>query len=118
MFTIGKELRFEAAHSLDHLDDGHKCKRIHGHSYRIMVYVSGNLDEKYGWVQDYAEISDILKKNVYEILDHRNLNDFINPSTAENLAVWIWNSISDKLPLLTKVEVYETPTTIVTYEGK
>ena len=70
IFTVGKEFRFEAAHSLPHLPEGHKCKRQHGHSYRFRVDISGPVDGR-GFVIDYAEIHAAIFPLVEEKLDHR-----------------------------------------------
>lgn len=110
---ITKSYRFEAAHSLPHLPDGHKCKDIHGHSYEIIVGVKGKLIPGLDWVQDYAVISAYVKPLIDQ-LDHKNLNDVMDvPTTAENLANWFASRLSVGLPLLSRVEVKETPTSNV-----
>jgi 6-pyruvoyltetrahydropterin/6-carboxytetrahydropterin synthase len=114
MFTITKDFRFEAAHSLPHLPSDHKCHRLHGHSYRITVECSGETDSR-GFVIDYAEISDAVKPLI-ERLDHYNLDEIIpSRTTAENLAVWIFNQLMHSLPGLSGIIVYETATTSVIY---
>lgn len=111
MITVAKEFKFEAAHSLPHLPDGHKCKRLHGHSYRFRVEVDGKVDDR-GFVVDYAEISAAVNP-IVEKLDHHNLNDLFDfHTTAENLAVWLFNEI--KLPV-SRVVFFETATTRVVY---
>lgn len=110
-YEITKSFRFEAAHSLPHLPSDHQCCRLHGHSYEIIVGVKGPLIGE--WVQDYAEISAEVKPLI-DSLDHRNLNDILPcATTAENLATWIWGRMADKLPLLSRIEVRETPTSNV-----
>jgi 6-pyruvoyltetrahydropterin/6-carboxytetrahydropterin synthase len=110
-YEITKSFRFEAAHSLPHLPECHQCHRLHGHSYEIIVGVSGPKDSP--WIQDYAEISAAVKPFL-EALDHRNLNDILPVvTTAENLAEWLWSRLSDFLPLLSRIEVRETPTSNV-----
>jgi len=107
-FEITKTYRFEAAHSLPHLPADHQCHRLHGHSYEVLVGVSGPLDGE--WVQDYADISAVVKPIVAS-LDHRNLNDILPcATTAENLAAWLWHCLEERLPLLSRVEVRETRT--------
>ena len=114
MITVTKEFKFEAAHSLPHLPDGHKCQRLHGHSYRFRVEVDGEIDER-GFVIDYAEIAQAVDPIVSR-LDHFNLNDIFNfYTTAENLAVWLYNEI----PLdVSRIVFFETATTSVIYAGE
>jgi len=110
-YEITKSFRFEAAHSLYHLPESHQCHRLHGHSYEIIVGVSGSVIKE--WVQDYAEIS-VVVMPIIQSLDHRNLNEILPcATTAENLASWIWKKIVNDLPLLSRIEVRETPTSNV-----
>jgi len=111
--TATKEFRFEAAHSLPHLPEGHKCRNVHGHSYRFTVEVTGEVDDR-GFVMDYAEIKDIVKPLVDD-LDHCNLNHkFSWPTTAENLAEWIYKTLKEKMPV-TRIVFCETASTSVIY---
>ena len=112
IFTI------EAAHRLPNVPAGHKCARLHGHSFRVELHVSGEVDERTGWIMDFAEVKTIFQP-VYDRLDHHYLNDIAgleNP-TSENLARWIWNEIKSQLPLLSKVIVHETCTSGCSYSG-
>ncbi len=112
IFTI------EAAHRLPNVPAGHKCARLHGHSFRVELHVSGEVDERTGWIMDFAEVKAIFQP-VYDRLDHHYLNDIAgleNP-TSENLARWIWNEIKSQLPLLSKVIVHETCTSGCSYSG-
>lgn len=116
---LAKEFRFEASHSLPQLPDGHKCKRPHGHSYLFRVWCEGELDPSTGFVGsvDYAQISLFARARVVDVLDHRDINEFIKPySTAEYLAKWIFDQLKPVLPVCA-VDVHETATTIVRYEG-
>jgi len=111
-YEITKSYRFEAAHSLPHLPADHQCHRLHGHSYEIIVGVAGEIDGK-EWIQDYADISTVVKPLI-ATLDHRNLNDVLPcVTTAERLAQWFWNQLIGNLPLLSRIEVRETPTSNV-----
>jgi 6-pyruvoyltetrahydropterin/6-carboxytetrahydropterin synthase len=115
MFTVTKDFRFEAAHSLPHLPKGHKCRRPHGHSYRIRLECTGPLDKR-GFVVDYAEIAAAVNP-VIARLDHHDLNKILRvPTTAENLAEWIFRHICEQLPDLRRVVVFETDTTSVIYD--
>lgn len=110
-YEITKSFRFEAAHSLPHLPCSHKCHHLHGHSYEVIVGVSGPVVNE--WVQDYADISGKVSPLI-EHLDHKNLNDIIEyATTAENLAKWFWDELEPCLPLLSRIEVRETPTSNV-----
>lgn len=115
-YTVGKEFTFEAAHSLPHLPKGHKCRNLHGHSYRLVVFITDTLDKARGWVIDYADISDVVERKVISVLDHQNINDFVPVSTAENLADWIWNEVDDEISGLSRIELYETGTSVVVLE--
>ena len=108
---IFKEFSFEAAHLLPKVPQGHKCGRLHGHSFRVVVHVSGQVDDEVGWVQDFAEIKAAFKP-LYDQLDHQYLNEIegLENPTSENLARWIWAKLINKLPLLEKIVVSETCT--------
>ena len=118
---IWKDFRFEAAHQLKNVEPGHKCRRLHGHSFRARIYVRGDLDPKKGWVVDFADISNAFKPILKKSLDHRFLNDIPGleeSPTSENLAIWIWRQLKPRLPLLSGVEVRETCTSGCLYRGE
>lgn len=111
------EVTFEAAHRLPNVPDGHKCARLHGHSYRVEIRVAGPVGEETGWVIDYAEIKAAWAP-LHGQLDHRYLNDvdgLTNP-TSENLARWIWGHLIAVLPL-SAVVIHETATAGCIYRG-
>lgn len=115
---IIKTFTLEAAHFLPQVPPEHKCRRMHGHSFRVSLYVSGPVDKKMGWVMDFADVKKAFQP-LYDQLDHNCLNDVAgleNP-TSENLAIWIWQRLTDALPGLSKVEVHETCTSGCVYEG-
>jgi len=116
---IYKEFTFEAAHRLPNVPPGHKCARLHGHSFRCEIHVRGEVDPHRGWIMDFADIKDVFEP-VRARLDHYYLNEIeglANP-TSENLARWIWQQIAPKLPLLSAVVVRETCTCGATYRGE
>src|SRR5690242_561992 len=115
---IYKEFTFEAAHRLPHVPDGHKCGRLHGHSYRVQVHVAGEVGETTGWVQDFGDIKSVTKP-VEDELDHNFLNEIpgLENPTSEVLARWIWDRLQPDLPLLTAVQVRETCTSGCIYRG-
>lgn len=113
-FEITKSFRFEACHSLPHLRNlQHPCRRQHGHSYEVIVGVAGPIADGEEWVQDYSDISSLVMLTISQ-LDHQDLNKVLDrPTTAENLAAWIWERLEKRLPLLSRIEVRETPTSNV-----
>ena len=115
---IWKDFAFEAAHHLPEVPEGNKCRRLHGHSYRVRVYVEGELDPTLGWVVDFAEIRETCEP-IRQQLDHYYLNeiDGLENPTAENLAKWIWNRLKPELPMLSRIEISETCTSGCTYTG-
>ena len=115
---LRKTFQFEAAHLLPHLPAAHKCRRLHGHSFKVDVVVSGELDPKLGWVMDYAEMADLFRP-IWERLDHFYLNDIpgLENPTSENIALWIWRELKPRLPALTEIAVAETCTARCVYKG-
>ena len=115
---IYKEFQIEAAHLLPNLPVEHKCKRLHGHSFRITVHIEGEADEHTGWIMDFADIGKAFAP-VFEQLDHRYLNeiDGLENPTSENLAKWVWDHLHPDLPNLAAVQVRETCTSGCIYEG-
>src|SRR5688500_13629485 len=116
---LKKTFQFEAAHLLPHLPETHKCRRLHGHSFKAEVVVAGENDPKLGWVMDYADISAAFKP-LWEQLDHRYLNEVpgLENPTSEKIAVWIWERLKPALPQLTEVVVAETCTAQCVYRGE
>ena len=115
---IYKEFTFEAAHRLPNVPEGHKCARLHGHSYLISVHVEGSVGEATGWVMDFGEISAAVKPVVKE-LDHYYLNeiDGLENPTSEVLAGWLWDRLVPSLSGLAMVGVRETCTSGCLYRG-
>ena len=115
---IFKEFRFEAAHRLPNVPERHKCARLHGHSFRVEVHVSGELDETLGWVCDFSDLKKAFEP-LHEQLDHRYLNEIpgLENPTSEQLARWIWQRLKPALPQLCKVVIAETCTSGCVYRG-
>ena len=120
-FTVelSKDFRFEAAHSLPNVPPGHKCGRLHGHSFRVEITVKGPVDPHIGWLIDFAELKAKFKP-LDDLLDHRYLNEIpgLENSTSENLARWIWRKLKPELPILYQVTVHETCTSKCVYRGE
>jgi len=115
---IYKKFSIEAAHKLINLPAEHKCSRLHGHSFQVELRISGDVDEKFGWVQDFSDIK-LAFKPIYEQLDHHYLNeiDGLENPTSENIARWIWKKLKPDLSLLSAVIVRETCTVGCIYKG-
>ncbi len=115
---IYKEFVFEAAHRLPNVPPGHKCARLHGHSFAVRIHISGPVGSETGWVLDFADLKAAFDP-LYRILDHNYLNEIegLENPTSENLAIWIWNRLHPKLEQLSKVEIRETCTSGCIYTG-
>lgn len=116
---IFKVFTFEAAHRLPNVPEGHKCARLHGHSFQVEVRVSGPIDPLSGWVMDFADIKDAFAP-IYDQLDHNYLNEIpgLENPTSEVLARWIWDRLITTLPTLSRIVVYETCTSGCAYDGQ
>lgn len=115
---IFREFTFEAAHRLPRVPEGHKCARLHGHSYKVIVHVEAPVDAELGWVMDFGDVKRAFKP-IDAQLDHYYLNDIegLDNPTSENLARWIWDRMIDELPALCAITVRETCTSGCTYRG-
>jgi 6-pyruvoyltetrahydropterin/6-carboxytetrahydropterin synthase len=115
---IFREFTFEAAHRLPHVPAGHKCGRLHGHSYRVALHVEGAVGEQTGWVRDFAELSCAIEPLLAQ-LDHNYLNEVegLDNPTSEVLACWIWDRVRPAVPDLSQVVVQETCTSGCAYRG-
>jgi 6-pyruvoyltetrahydropterin/6-carboxytetrahydropterin synthase len=115
---IYKQFGIEAAHRLPNVPEGHKCANLHGHSFQVILYAAGAVDENTGWVMDFADIKAAFQP-LYMQLDHHYLNDIpgLENPTSENLARWIWTHLKPSLPSLSKIVVQETCTSGCVYTG-
>lgn len=120
--AVTKTFTFDAAHHL-HCYEG-KCKNLHGHTYRLIVTVSGRVNE-IGMVVDFQDLKQAVQRAVKEKVDHRYLNEVLPNmnTTAENMIVWIWEQLEEELenvvphkndPRLEELVLYETPTSYCT----
>lgn len=118
MVEIYREFSFEAAHHLPNVPEGHKCARLHGHSYKVEVHVLGPVGDQSGWVQDFGEIKAVFKP-LEDRLDHYYLNEIegLENPTSEVLAKWIWDRLISELPNLSEIRVRETCTSGCIYRG-
>lgn len=119
LVRLYKDFSFEAAHHLPNVPEGHKCARLHGHSFQVRVTVEGPVGERTGWVMDFAELKAAFAP-VYDRLDHRYLNEIpgLENPTSEILARWIWSELRSTLAGLVEIEVRETCTSGCIYRGE
>lgn len=121
-FLITKKFDFEAAHFIPAFPEGHKCRRMHGHSFKVEIKVSGEIDPKLGILMDFAEIKAVVKPYI-DFLDHQCLNDLgeeenielLKNPTSENICIWLFHELSPKLPMLKSVVIHETCTSACEY---
>jgi 6-pyruvoyltetrahydropterin/6-carboxytetrahydropterin synthase len=115
---IFKAFTLESAHRLPNVPEGHKCARVHGHSFRVEIHVRGPLDPQLGWVMDFADVKAAFEP-LHAQLDHHYLNDVpgLENPTSEHLARWIWQRLRLALPQLSAVVVHETCTSGARYTG-
>ena len=116
---IFRIFRIEASHSLPALPQGHPCRRVHGHSWRVELGVEGPVEKERGWVVDFAELEGAFGPLLAQ-LDHAHLNELegLGHPTSENLALWIWGRLKPALPALSRITVWETETAGCTYRGE
>ena len=112
------EFRFEAAHRLPRVPEGHKCARLHGHSFRVELAVAGPVDQETGWFIDFGVLY-ALWAPLHDALDHRYLNeiDGLENPTSEVLSKWIWDQLKPRLPSLVRITLFETCEARCEYEG-
>lgn len=118
MIRLVRDYAFEAAHSLPRVPEGHKCRRMHGHSYKVKVTLAGPIDPAFGWLVDFAAVDEAVDP-VIRALDHQVLNEIAgleNP-TSELLAVWLWQRLAPIVPHLAEIEVAETADARCVYRG-
>jgi 6-pyruvoyltetrahydropterin/6-carboxytetrahydropterin synthase len=113
-----KSFTFESAHWLPTFPEEHKCRRLHGHSFEVEVWVEGEVDPSKGYLIDYGEMKAAIAPVELE-LDHRLLNDIkgLENPTSELIARWIWERLHRSLPLLSEIVVRETCTARCSYRG-
>lgn len=113
-----KEYRFEAAHRLPNVPAGHKCARLHGHSFKFEIHVEGEVDAHTGWFIDYGVLDDIVNPLVAQ-LDHHYMNEIegLENPTSEVTVRWLFERIKPKLPSLTAITFHETSDARCIYRG-
>jgi 6-pyruvoyltetrahydropterin/6-carboxytetrahydropterin synthase len=113
------EFTFEAAHFLPNVPTSHPCRKMHGHHYRVRVEIAGPVGEASGWVVDYAVVELVCSPEIRQ-LDHSTLNDVIDNPTCERICEWLWEkwqAVLDPAARLSRIAIWETPTSGCVYEG-
>ncbi len=116
---IAQDFTFEAAHFLPKVPEGHKCRRLHGHSYKVTIQLRGPVDEAKGWIVDFFDIDEAVRP-VRERLDHYLLNEIpgLDNPTSENIARFVWDRLAPRLAGLSEVVVHETCQSRSIYRGE
>jgi 6-pyruvoyltetrahydropterin/6-carboxytetrahydropterin synthase len=114
-----KQFKFDSAHFLPNVPDGHKCRGLHGHTYQLTLYFEGKIEEKLGWIMDFSDIKRAVDP-IIECIDHKLLNEVegLENPTCELIAIWLWDKIRLKAPQLSRIKLFETPTSGVIFEGE
>lgn len=112
------EFRFEAAHRLPRVPEGHKCARLHGHSFKIEIAVAGDVDPRTGWLIDFARLTEAWQP-LHDRLDHHYLNEVegLDNPTSEVLVRWLWDRLAPRLPELDQITLWETCEARCEYRG-
>lgn len=115
---IFKSFTIDAAHKLTGVPEGHKCGRVHGHTFTIEIHACGEVDSTTGWVVDFSDVGKIFKP-IHDQLDHNYLNDIpgLENPTSENIAKWIWPRLKPSLPQLCRIVIKESPSSACIYDG-
>jgi 6-pyruvoyltetrahydropterin/6-carboxytetrahydropterin synthase len=113
------EFKFESAHRLPKVPEGHKCARLHGHSFKVEISVDGPVNPDTGWFLDFDELYKLWKP-LHDVLDHHYLNEVpgLENPTSEVLAKWIWDAMKPRLPSLSQVTLFETCDARCEYKGE
>ena len=113
---VRRRFEFESAHMLPNHPG--KCRNLHGHSYVLDVTVDRPVDQSSGMAIDFADLKNVVRKEVVDLLDHRYINDILENPTAEVMVVWIWSRLIEALPGLVELELHETRNCSVIYRGE
>jgi 6-pyruvoyltetrahydropterin/6-carboxytetrahydropterin synthase len=116
---LTKDFFFESAQTLPKAPAGHKCSKMHGHSFKVEISVEGEVNPESGWVYDHALISGAMKPLV-DLLDHAYLNDIpgLENPTIELMAAWFWQKLAPQCPGLCEIVIHETPVARCVYRGE
>ncbi len=113
---VRRRFDFEAAHALPHHPG--KCRRLHGHSYRLVVTVDLPVDPATGLAIDFSDLKATVRREALDLLDHRDVGEVVENPTAERIAAWAWSRLHGPLPGLVELELFETRSCSVIYRGE
>ena len=115
---VYRKFKFDAAHFLPNVPEGHRCGKLHGHTFEVCVTVSGPVQPDSGWIMDFSHIKKLFGP-VLDTLDHSCLNEIpgLENPTSENLVRWIWKRLKPSLPSLSMIELCETDSSGCRYDG-
>jgi len=116
---LTKDFTFEAAQTLPAALEGLKCRKMHGHSFKVEISVEGEVDPATGWFYDHARISGAMRPLLQD-LDHSYLNEIpgLENPTIELMAAWFWEKLAPLCPGLAEIVIHETPTARCSYRGQ
>ena len=116
---VYKKFNVESARSLPNVPETHPCYQLHGHSFKIIISVKGQLDKHTGFVTDFQEIENAFNP-IKKILVHSFLNKIegLGNPTSENICIWIWDKIESSIPNICEIEIKETDSTGCIYRGR
>ena len=116
---VYKKFNIESARSLPNVSESHPCYQLHGHSFKIIITVKGQMDKHTGFVTDFQEIENVFNP-IKKILDHSFLNKIegLSNPTSENICIWIWDKIESSIPNICEIEIKETDSTGCIYRGR
>ena len=113
---LRREYTFESSHILPRHPG--RCRNLHGHSYRMIVELAGEIEPGQGMVMDFVTLDEIVQRTVLARVDHQHLNDFLENPTAEWIVVWIWRALQPEVPGLQSVELFEIEGASCLYRGE
>ena len=115
---VYRSFRIHASRFLPNLSDDHICKRMHGHTFNIKVFIWGEINKKDGFVIDFYEIDSIFNKHIHPLIDHKVLNEVsgLENPTSEILCKWIWDNLEEYIVGLYRIEVSEDYGTGIIYQ--
>lgn len=117
--SLTRRFEFHAAHALGTFPEGHKCRNLHGHTFKAEVVITGEVDPTRGYLIDFGEMKRLIRP-LEEQLDHAMLNDIpgLEIPTAEMIAKWLYDQLDGELPHLDRVRVHETENNTAEYWGE
>ena len=115
---VYRSFRIHASRFLPNLKDDHICKRMHGHTFNITIYINGKVDKKTGFVIDFYDVDQLFNKYIHNKIDHKVLNEVkgLENPTSEHLTKWIWDNLLPHISNLYQIKVSEDFGTGIIYK--